>query len=188
MSDITKHSGGSLAERLSKKLPYRGTALDAQQGPPKGTLLLDTSGSMMEMADPGLTKIEALNQVVKLLNPEACYEFNYACRKADRNEQFKASGSTNLLDALEMVKADGQKEIVLVTDGEPTSDRDLTLAAAKNLKVEIVYVGPEPRPQFLDQLAAVCGTTIISASMKRKELKKLQRHISGLLTAGTKNG
>lgn len=186
MSDITKHEGGSLADRLAKKLPYRGMTMEAPQGPPKGTLLLDTSGSMLDMAEPGLAKIEALNQVVKLLNPEACYDFNYTCQKADKNTRFEASGSTNLLDALETVKADGHKEIVLVTDGEPTSDRDLTLAAAKNLKVEIVYVGPEPRPQFLDQLAAVCGTTIISASMKRKELKKLQRHISGLLTA--KNG
>jgi hypothetical protein len=182
-TDITKHSGGTLADRLAKKLPYRGTSLDTPSGPPKGTLLLDTSGSMLDMAEPGLTKIEALNQVVKLLNPEACYEFDYTCRTAPKNTIFEASGSTNLLDALETVKADGLTEIVLVTDGEPTSDRDLTLAAAKKLKVEIVYVGPEPRPQFLDQLAAVCGTTIISASMKRKELKKLQRHIAGLLTA-----
>jgi hypothetical protein len=181
MSDITKHSGASLADKLSKKLPYRGTSMDAPSGPPKGTLLLDTSGSMMEMAEPGLTKIEALNQVVKLLNPEACYEFDWTCRKADRTTIFEASGSTNLLEAFQVVKQDGLKEMVLVTDGEPTSDRDLTLAAAKDLKVEIVYVGPEPRPEFLNQLAVVCGTTIISASMKRKELKKLQTHISGLL-------
>ena len=63
---------------------------------------------------------------------------------------------TYLGRAFKQLKKDGHKSIVLITDGEATDPED-ALEEAKDLQVEVFYVGPAPQPKFLSKLAKVAG-------------------------------
>lgn len=74
------------------------------------------------------------------------------------------SGGTNMALAFKEMKARGKTNFVLVTDGEPDS-ASAALLEAQGCTISILYVGPMPRPRFLDDLAKMCGGYIESDDM-----------------------
>jgi len=85
------------------------------------------------------------------------------------------SGGTNLVKALKFMSvADvpGMK-FILISDGEP-SDREGSLRVARTYKnrIDVIYVGPEDRPDgrdFLERLSKVTGGTLVTSD-RAKEL------------------
>ena len=95
------------------------------------------------------------------------------------------NGSTALDLGFKRVSEKGLKHIVLLTDGQP-NDEHAALSAAraiKDLKLNIIYIGPKPIPLFLTQLAnAVNGTFDDVALISGAAQKTLESKIKGYLT------
>jgi hypothetical protein len=163
--------------KLTALLP-EATAVPA---PAPRCLLLDTSGSMVEECEPGVSKIQALRTLVKKLPTCPVYIF------ADKVQRIEASaipapdGWTNMALAFDRIRQDGYLSAVLITDALP-NDPQLALKSAAGLALEIFYVGPSPKPAFLDQLAAVAGGQAHTADLGRNGSGQLEVQIRGLLT------
>jgi uncharacterized protein with von Willebrand factor type A (vWA) domain len=85
------------------------------------------------------------------------------------------SGGTNLVKALKFMSvADvpGMK-FILISDGEPSAPEEcLRVARAYKNKIDVIYVGPEDKPDgrdFLEWLSEVTGGTLITSD-RAKEL------------------
>jgi hypothetical protein len=144
-------------------------------------LLLDTSGSMDEECEPGVPKIAALRQLVTQLPAVQTYAFASGCRRIEPSQIPDPFGSTNMAGAFDCVKSDGYASAVLITDGEPDDDA-AALESARGLTLEIFYVGPPPKPAFLDELAALTGGQAHSGDLRRSGRQELETKIRGLLT------
>jgi hypothetical protein len=80
------------------------------------------------------------------------------------NMPTRPGGGTNMALAFKEMKKRGKTNFVLVTDGEPDNERE-ALFEAQGCTISILYVGPMPRPRFLDELAGACGGYIESDDM-----------------------
>lgn len=184
MNELTKQqSEMSLVERMKAKRVNN-----------EIVLLLDTSGSMSTSIEPDLniliSRIDALRNIVKSLheNP-TCYSFNdFIVRLSSKNEIPDPSGQTYMSHAFSFLKQQGIKDIILITDGAATDPFE-ALEEAKGLNIRIMYVGSDPRPSFLDELAKVAGGQIITSEDLKKP-KELTSKIQLLLSSGdeTKKG
>lgn len=152
-------------------------------------LLLDCSGSMSSELEPGNSKINALRTIALGL-PLAgvdIYKFDSSVTKVpfDRiKSALQASGGTNMAAAFQACKVDGHNTAIVITDGQPDS-AEQALAASKDLKLEIIYVGSGQRPDFLDRLAQQSGGHSFTGSLK--ETKELGKKIMGLLGSGSED-
>lgn len=156
----------SLAEKLRQTLPQQlgGSAGGINFGADT-CLLLDVSGSMSDALESGDAKIVELERLADDFTEVKKYAFNHSVRELKKDEKVGyASGGTNLTLALKVIKGDGVKHCILITDGKP--DNPMTaLQEAKGLKIDIFYVGPDPAPEFLRQLALASGGTYNKASL-----------------------
>lgn len=117
-------------------------------------LLLDTSGSMSSNDDTGRRKIEALADLIQDFPHEVKFTFNDDVSKFKNEDDLVPEGSTRLATALVTVHDRGMRHVILITDGRPTESRRFCLEAAKTIeRLDILYVGPEPAPKFLEELA-----------------------------------
>lgn len=177
----------TLAERVSAKLAKSGQVQPVGTGSPSQAggrvLLLDCSGSMAEDAGDGRTKIEALREVARdIACPNMVAFSDSPFVVADPRNLF-AGGNTMLGLALETVRQAGASHVALITDGLPT-DPDRALRAAKGLRLDIFYVGPQPAPPFLAQLARAAATGSSSQSASLARHKELAQAVRGLLGSG----
>ena len=122
-------------------------------------LLCDTSGSMNSIvvnSEDNTSKraIDILANVLTNFTGANIYSFNTICRKVDSLPE--PTGSTDLAEAFTTIKNDGIKELILLTDGQPDDER-AALKVAQGLKINIIYIGPTPTPQFLIDLAKITG-------------------------------
>jgi hypothetical protein len=137
-------------------------------------LLLDTSGSMNEYirGEEGLEqrKIDLLFQAVKD-TPECqglrAYSFNSTAHHLEfiPESGFQGFGGTAMHSAFDLAKKDGHFNAILVTDGEPDSER-LALDAAIGMRLGIIYIGNPPVPHFLEELAKATDGTFQIADMR----------------------
>jgi uncharacterized protein with von Willebrand factor type A (vWA) domain len=182
----------SLAERLrqalAKNQPAANGAASASPPPPaaRTCLLVDVSGSMAEDCEPGRRKIDALREVVATLGPVEMYAFSTRCLKASTVPE--PGGCTNMALAFRRAKADGYDGVVIVTDGLPyvsdeRRDEAAAMDAVRGLALQIFYVGPEPKPPFLDRLAAAAraGSQAHQSSLRKEARQKLATRVRGLL-------
>jgi hypothetical protein len=130
----------TLAERLQNKQHKR------QEDT---CLLLDVSGSMQNMLLTGEKKIDALKIIIRDFPNVRQFSFSDDC---EERPPTNAQGGTNMANAFNVVKEAGLRHCILVTDGLPDS-RQNALRAATGLRIDIIYVGPLPPPQFLRDLA-----------------------------------
>lgn len=151
----------------------------------KNTLLIDLSGSMHEYMPSGESKRECVQEIVsKLPTGIKKYAFSNYCELIEGNHFPEMGGSTKLAEAFERVKQDGIKEIILLTDGYP-DNANAALRAADGLKIEIIYIGPPPPPEFLDNLAKGHKGQFITVDMiKANAGLELENKIKGLLGNG----
>lgn len=126
----------------------------------KPAVLIDRSGSMFEDAEPNVRKIDALKEVLTLIQgPLHIIAFNTRCEVVSRDSVPEPSGGTWLSPALNELKKKGYKEAIVITDGDVNDiDKEKTLAASEGLNLKILYVGPDgKKPAFLDELAKKTG-------------------------------
>lgn len=116
-------------------------------------LLLDISGSMQSDCEPGLTKIQALRDIVSnLKGNHKVYAFNTSCHPCLKTAIPDPTGGTYMAGAFDALKQQGIRSVVMITDGE-AQDKQAALDAVKGLTLQIMYVGPGQKPSFLDELA-----------------------------------
>jgi len=87
-------------------------------------------------------------------------------------------GFTDMAKAFNEVRRYGYTNLILVTDGYP-DNAEQALNAAIGMCIDIVYVGPEPIPRFLQRLADQCQGTLQIG--KLADVKAITRTITGLL-------
>lgn len=191
MSNLIRHRGGAphrptpepatLEERLRAHLQQRfgRRSTNAQQ-----CLLLDVSGSMLNGAGTGNSRIYELRQLARRFPGTRRFIFSFAddCRELAPEEDVPdAGGGTQLAEALDYIKAHGILHAALISDGRP-DNQAAALRSAAGLRLDIFYVGPPPEPEFLRQLAQATGGSYGTASFTRTA--ELESRIKGLLTGG----
>jgi hypothetical protein len=95
---------------------------------------------------------------------------------------FHAAG-TNMSGAFNALRRAGITHAVLITDGMPDSP-DAALLAAEGLKLDIFYVGPQPVPAFLGDLARRTGGAFGATTLRGSTDHQLTSAVRALLTAG----
>ena len=164
-----------LAERL--RLHLRGASADR-------CLLLDVSRSM-DATDLGGTDRRSrwqamLDEVREFDGVERLFWFSNDCHEVNGLRDVPEPQSmTMMAEAFGHLKAQGIKHAVIVTDGLP-HDGKAALKAAHGLKLDIVYIGPLPAPEFLSLLAQATGGQYGTAALK--ERGQLGREVRALLT------
>jgi hypothetical protein len=125
-------------------------------------LLLDRSGSMaMHIGDRSShsTRMQELRKLVAAFPDVRKFQYDHEISELKPGEEISdARGDNDEVLAFNFVKAAGVNHIVLLSDGGADHPR-AALQAARGLKVDVCYIGPEPMPQFLIDLARQSGTT-----------------------------
>lgn len=152
------------------------------------TILCDVSGSMDayvhtdESSEAPRRAIDIVCEVLDHFKGARFYEFSTHCKRVD-NIPPVTHGGTNLGGAFATVKADGIKEVVLLTDGQPDNE-SYALNEAKGLKLDIIYIGPAPTPPFLERLARTSGGSFSSVELiKAGSQEQLENKIRLMLNA-----
>lgn len=144
------------------------------------TIICDCSGSM-ETDDGKGRRIDLLRQALEMipdLHGIKLIAFNnYASVCEEVGAIPEPFGSTDLARAFVFVRQFGSHH-VLITDGVPDSEK-AALQAAVGQTFDIVYVGPEPMPRFLTELANVTRGSLQIG--KINDPKLLSQTVSGLL-------
>lgn len=143
-------------------------------------LLLDRTGSMWGRP------LELLNAAVR--DFKGIKRFSYAddiTEVHEGQEIVNASGGNNEPTAFRYLKAHGFKHVIIVTDGVPDYPVE-SLSAAKGLKIDVIYIGPPPEPEFLRRLAASTGGTYNRTEIQ--VTKALTAVIRGFLPVGDEGG
>lgn len=172
-SETTAQQPQSFAQRL--KLAKRNKERCA---------MIDISGSMMEHAHDGKTKIEIVNDLLKKLPAEGRkFTFNDYVTEVRNESRLQADYGTNMTAAFNYAKDEGFKEIILLTDGIPDHP-PFALMAAKDLIIHVVYIGPPPIPQFLyDLTGQTLGSSFKDIALINDEAdKELEEKVIKLLT------
>lgn len=158
-------------------------------------LLLDVSGSMatyddylgVDLEDEDLgrgqnkSRIAKLRDIVQNLKSTSdIYYFSNDIGQCTKDTIPNPMDNTYLGRALEYLKSKNIKKVVIVTDGE-VNDKDKAIEAAKDLHLDIIYVGGPNKPAFLDDLAHSAGG---SCSVEDLTLELTGKLDQLLLTAG----
>jgi hypothetical protein len=158
-------------KKLNKQVDNRSLLERFKAKRTDGCLLIDISGSMSSDCEPGCSKINAVREIVKgIAGDPVMLAFEYRVHKIKNKKIPDPMGGTMLAPALKAVKDRGFKSCIIITDGE-VYDKEASLAEIQDLEIKVMYVGPGPKPEFLDDLANRSGgfCTLEDLS-KRKEL------------------
>uniref|UniRef100_A0A6M3KB36 Putative von Willebrand factor A domain-containing protein n=1 Tax=viral metagenome TaxID=1070528 RepID=A0A6M3KB36_9ZZZZ len=136
---------------LTPKVPLRGTILLADiSGSMKGEKLVGLQKCLSDVWAPGLQAIV----------------FNHALWELEKSDinHLEASGSTNMLGALQEAWSRSPKHLILITDGYPNQlQREILAHAQAHNHVPIDTIGISDSkgrsfdPQFLQDLARITG-------------------------------
>ena len=167
----------SFQERLRSKLGQKFQADHLSN--PSECLLLDVTGSMWGQ------RIERLREATHAFSKSVrrfCY--NETCWELSPSEEIPEPSDQNYEDiAFAYIKEKGIQHAIMITDGgsnRPTK----ALKAAIGLKIDIIYIGPPPRPKFLEDLAKATGGSFDNIKFDSDSAAKLlNTKIRGLLPA-----
>lgn len=193
MNEITRHSrpvqrseatstqdqGGAFVERLRAKF----RAESPGSLPEFACLLLDVSGSMSNLIGASERRIDALAALAGNFKNVRRFVFHSTCEELGPTDHIgEPRGGTSMHAAFLHVKRAGITHVVMITDGRPDS-QSLALEASKGLRIDVFYVGPDPAPSFLQDLARQTGGTYGRASLDARPA--LESKIRRLLTSPT---
>lgn len=172
----------NLLQRIKQANPEK--LGDSTLFPKKLVLLLDSSGSMREELPPNRdgiteTKWTALRNIVRTFQGAEIFSFSDSWVKGLAEGP---CGGTNMAHAFTKMREANRRQFVLITDGMPDCEQR-TLETAAGLAIDIIYVGPEPRPEFLDRLANAVGRSITSEDLS--DAKALTQRLLALEAKGT---
>lgn len=121
-------------------------------------ILIDTSGSMNERIDNEQTKFSILINAIREIEGRRFW-FSDDCAEVPEGREIpQPSYGTNLANAFRVMKSAGINHVVLVTDGKPDSEES-ALRESRDLKIDIIYIGPDPVPEFLKRLTNASSGT-----------------------------
>jgi hypothetical protein len=150
-------------------------------------LLIDTSGSMgdtvkMSNDSEWTTRYKVMCGILENLEGFRRFSFNDSLQELRSDEKLPSpAGGTSMHGAFRGVKNKGIKHIILVSDGLPDS-KEAALREANGLKIDVVYIGPQPMPEFLQNLAKGSGGTFENIELISKGATSLlENKIKGLL-------
>lgn len=182
MSDLFKPQQDKLQKaKVSQSLSIL-DKLKQMKAARSNVLLIDVSGSMAEEVSEMKSKDEHVREILKKL-PEGLttYAFNSYCRRFKDGILPEPSGGTNMSGAFMVMKQNDHYEIVLITDGMPDNS-ERALLEAQGMKIDIIYIGPEPMPQFLKDLAKKTSGNFTSVDMVAEGASALlENKIKGFL-------
>jgi hypothetical protein len=150
-------------------------------------LLLDVSGSMSEECEPGRSKWQALRALLPQFALAQMFAFSDDVRPCGPASLPPPSSGTNMAGAFIYLKSHRIGHAVLITDGLP-NDEEAALREARGLRLDIFYVGPAPRPAFLDRLAAATGGSAQTASLKTSSQPQLAKAVRAMLALPAAGG
>jgi hypothetical protein len=180
-SNINKSTTNALGSSLLGRI-------HAYKAEAKNNLLIDVSGSMEERVyEEGKSRHEYTTKrsiledlLTKIPEGVTKYAFSYNVVEFSGKLPFEGSG-TDMAKAFRVMKQKGKKEIVLITDGMPDSAHT-ALQESKGLKIDIIYIGPQPRPDFLEQLARATSGSFTNINLiKANATKELESKVQLLL-------
>ena len=145
-------------------------------------LVIDVSGSMTDMINNEQTKWSIMNNIIKDIGGYRRFAFSDLCIEIKQEESLpKWYGGTRMDFAFEEIKKNNLKSIILVTDGIPNSE-ELALNAAKGLNIDVIYIGPQPVPDFLKKLTSLNNGVFTNVDLlSTGGIKILENKIKGLL-------
>lgn len=174
-----------LVTTKSKKLSLEDrirAALKPDVGYGTSALLLDISGSMGEYLGANTRLIDKLRELAEGFTDVRRFEFETTCREISSKDRISEPiGGTALDIAFQTVKRAKIEHVVLLTDGRPDHE-GRALEAARGLKIDVFYVGPDPAPEFLRKLAQDSGGQYGKASLTM--VKELSAGVRALLGPG----
>lgn len=181
-------AGTSLSDRIRAAVQTTQTSQTGSAGSgmtgPEHALLLDVSGSMESWISPNVRAIDELAKVAREFQGVRKFEFASSTREmkpTDNPGDGDTVGTgTNVALALLTAKSKGVLHAIVITDGQP-DDADAALRAAKGIRVDVFYIGPDPAPQFCRDLANQTGGQYGRASLKAA--KALTASVRALLPA-----
>lgn len=156
----------------------------------KHNLLIDVSGSMEDhVYEEGKDRRESTTKrailedlLTKLPEGITKFAFSYSVKEFTGTLPFEGAG-TRMDNAFRVMKDKGKRELVLITDGMP-DNAESALEESKGLKIDIIYIGPQPQPDFLSKLAGMTGGTFTNINLiKAGATKELENKIQLLLNA-----
>lgn len=180
-----KEAALSFQERLRQSLgrPSQATR-GGQQIPSTSCLLLDLSGSMRWPIGhlPRPLKIDELRILADNFKDVRRFVFSTNAEELGANESIgEPYGGTAMDVAFMAVKKVGIDHVVMITDGMPDHE-GRAIEAAKGLRIDVFYVGPDPAPQFLRDLAAQTGGEYGKATLEARPA--LEAKVRLMLPAG----
>lgn len=186
MADIVKKDSvvpeNSLTARIQARLRKR-LNINTDVATDADCLLLDDSESMSWtygiLSRPPIDELREL--AAKFTNVRR-FVFGSTCREMKPTDRIPdPNGGTAMHVAFMDLKAAGVKHVVMITDGLPDFI-DQALIAAIGLRIDILYVGPDPTPPFLQELAHKTGGKFDDdIKFGDPDRKKIETKIRGLL-------
>lgn len=184
MSDITRKENNSLIK------PSTTSIIQKLRGASRA-FLVDISGSMDAYTADG-RRIDIVNGLLESLEEELkttrLFKFSDYCEEIKINSLTKLAkltteGGTSMHKAFEKMHQERIKDVVLLTDGQPDLEKE-ALSAARGLKIDIVYIGPQPMPEFPKKLALATGGSFADQNLLKSGASLLlKERIKGLLGA-----
>lgn len=187
MSDITKKgSKDDLMERIRAAVSQHKpeSASTQREIPRTAALLFDVSGSMalmVSLSDPRRRRrIDELRTLAQQFSADVRrFQFSCTCDELEKDEEISEPiAGTGMHTAFQTLKTSGITHVVMITDGIPDSE-DMAIRYSQGLKIDVLYVGPDPAPPFLRKLAAETGGQYGGFSLS--DQKAITTKIKGLL-------
>lgn len=165
-------------------------SLNLTQSSGKRTFLLDLSSSMnandADQENWLKSRLDVLKDVIKDYPTENKIGFNDHAFIVGKYDDIQATGGTNLDIGLQFCLVKGYEHVILITDGHPTCAQQPIFDAVRRLvRLDIIYAGPAPTPQFLIDLANA-NNNVQHYDCSFKLPKQLTAAIKGLLGAPAK--
>lgn len=181
-NEIIKRKANEILTKADHKKTETSSLLDLfKRKDSKNILLIDVSLSMNDEVGEK-SKFEIMQDILSNdLSGYRTFFFSTYCQEVKFNRLPKPYGSTNMAMAFHVVKQENPESIILITDGCPDSEA-LALEASKGLKINIIYIGPDPVPDFLKKLAELREGNFDAINMlQRGSQLLLKSKIKGLL-------
>jgi len=173
-----KDSG--MIELYSQRVNFNPTGVSA--------IALDASGSMNEVVESGIRKIDILRQALDrpLAKDEVAIAFSSICTQLSSLQDIpEPGGGTALHLALAEIAKLYPRQTLVVSDGRPNSKTEaLTVAQSVSGIINVLYIGPDndvEAIEFMRQLARIgCGVSQ-SCDIRTAPVQQLRSAIALLL-------
>jgi Mg-chelatase subunit ChlD len=151
-------------------------------------IVADISGSMMEMAQGGMTRYECLCAALKPFVGRAnVIAFNDQVFEVPADNIPAPDGSTQMDKALYRAEKLDPLHVLVISDGHPDSRDKAKVAAtllAEKCIIDALYIGPanDRNEEFMKELATIGRGRFSAFNLETHTTKALEDKVSGMLS------